>query len=650
MSIEVGVVLAHLTNRLLVLEGNHPPSANIVPYDGRVDNSRPSRITDLIELPVPWIDSDAAELDSVEGLELTDHSLHDVIFYFPSSRDLLTQDATAFARGRQHWVTVTDRHDRIPLLRLTEQPLIPDTQTPQHRKNLSFYSYLFYLDDEFRRSAYRTLSRMVPQTPYRELATRIASDLGSFNAVHLRRGDFKLTYGVTTLDRKPWEAIEAMDQVFRRDDPLVILTDERDDPFFREIVAAYPASLFIDWHILDHYGEEFARLPQSDSICLAHLSQLVAGESDNFIGTMTSTFTALVQRYRGNGGKHEPFRYLWNEIPDEGSRLERGRHNLSDCIALDQGIMVEEQDGPYTWNRVSQRLNPSWMREWPESFLLTDVLDSGQLTLQHREPLAVTQYVNHRDVSSHAVFVQFENVQVGIRASDPVLLSQLAPSFYAESRDTGSNVIADFWLHSREDGYEITLDEKTVDHAADLAELRGRLRHQLIRILDQARPRFSWLRGAALVREGCAMVLAADNDANSDSLITALAGLGWDQLETESAAIRVADLKVAPLGASSQPEGAGTRFIRSPTPLGAIIVATETLHTRDTLAQAGPAAAVAELVRYSLDLPFNRNRAVERLCRICEQRPIAHVLFSRSEHAAELISGWMDRCQKRTSA
>ena len=92
-------------------------------------------------------------------------------------------------------------------------------------------------------------------------------------------GGVKLTYGVTTLDRKPWEAIEAMDQVFARTDPLVIVTDERDDPFFNEIKLAYPDHHFIDWHILDHYGGEFAQLPQTDSLSLALLSQLVAAEA-----------------------------------------------------------------------------------------------------------------------------------------------------------------------------------------------------------------------------------------------------------------------------------------------------------------------------------------------------------------------------------
>ena len=63
MSIEIGVILAHLTNRMLVLDGNRSPPANIVAYDGRVDNREGSRVTDLIDIPVPWAEPDAVELD-----------------------------------------------------------------------------------------------------------------------------------------------------------------------------------------------------------------------------------------------------------------------------------------------------------------------------------------------------------------------------------------------------------------------------------------------------------------------------------------------------------------------------------------------------------------------------------------------------------
>jgi hypothetical protein len=641
MSTEVGVVLAHLTNRFLLLDGNRPPAANLVSYDGRVDHSQPSRVTDLIDLPVPWGDDDPAALVDAESLELTNYSLSDTVFCFPSDRDRLTADATYFARGRQHWVTVADQHDHIPVLRLSEQPLVPGVREPMHRRNLCFYSYLFYLDQECRRSAYRTLARMVAKEPYRDLARRVASDLGTFNAVHLRRGDFKLTYGVTTLERKPWEAIDAMDRVFSRDDPLVILTDEREDPFFREICAAFPNSLFIDWHILDAYQEDFARLPQRDSLCLAHLSQLVAGESAEFIGTMTSTFSALIQRYRGNHGHHEPFRFFWNELPDEGSPLERGRHALSECIALDAGVMVEEQEGSYSWNRVSQRLNPAWMREWPESFLLASVLDTGLLprTREQPEREAPDWAGAHRPSASFSI--GFEGLQVAVQSSDPGLLQQLAPVFGYDNDDIRRNVIAQFKLRPVGDRYEIMLDGAVCAEAATREELTMRLREQVVELLGRVRPGYAWLRGATLARNGRALMLASNAD--TDVLVRALEPYGFERLEAGIVPTRMADLTVIPFGSSARPEGAGERLRRSPTPLAGIAVATPQLQARDTLTASGPALAVTELIRCSAEFSFDRDRAVERLCRLCEARPVVQLRFSREDRAAELIATWSAR-------
>lgn len=465
MSVEIGVILAHLTNRLLVLDGNISPPANIVAYDGRVTNARTSKITDLVEIPVPWVEPNEVDLQHLESLELTNFPLYDLAFYFPKTLDLSTSDARSFSRNRNHWVTVTGEHDRIPVLRLSEEPTIPGTTT--RRNNLGSYSYQFYFDSEVRRSVYTLLQRMQAKRPFSELAKRVARDIGPFNAVHLRRGDFKVTYGVTTLDRKPCEAIEAMDQVFRRKEPLVILTDERDDPFFSEIKLAYPQHYFIDWHILENYGSEFARLPQTDSLSLAYLSQLVAAESTEFMGTMTSTFTGLIQRYRGSGGKDEAFRYLWNELPEPTQEVERGRHPVSECIALDRGQMIEQFTGTYSWNRVSQLLNPAWMREWPESFLLPEVLATGSLFPSDIPPAdiapAAVALVAPISPVAPAVaratpvvapprlftnYITFENLQVSVTCNDAGVLKQLAPDFGTQSSTPPRNVIADFIIES----------------------------------------------------------------------------------------------------------------------------------------------------------------------------------------------------------
>ncbi len=649
ISIEVGVVLAHLTNRFLVLDGNRAPPANVVRYDGRVSNDRPSRVTDLIDIPVPWGESQSVDLERFDSLEMTDLPLSDLTFYFPETLDLSSDDARSFARGRAQWLTATEEFDRIPILRLSEESFDPRTDPARqyHRNNLGFYSYLFYLNDETRRSTYRVLERMRPKPAFAELAQRVADDIGAFNAVHMRRGDFKVTYGVTTLDRRPWEAVEALEQVFERKDPLVIVTDERDDPFFREITHAYPQHVFIDWHILDAYGAEFAQLPQTDSLSLAYLSQLVAAESRNFIGTMTSTFTSIIQRYRGNRGKDEPFRFLWNELPQPDARVERGRHAVSHCIPLDHGVMLEERQGPYSWNRVSQRINPAWMREWPESFLTQHALRTGALVRPSVARPALSE-TSRADVGvivvgaapTSVIYLTFENLQIAVRARDPDLLHRVGRTFGARPEEPAGNVIADLEIVSAGKRHSVLRNGERLGDANDAIQLGELVKRLVVPVFTFARRRHSWLRGAAFARAGRALVVAGDVGSADNSVADALQDDGWDLLECGVIAIRSHDYAVLPFGVSTRPEGAANR--RFPTPLASLVVAAERLNTRDLIAPLSPAIAVATLIETSLDYRVDPDRAAERLCRLVERHPVAQLFFSRAMQAARLLSRWAD--------
>ncbi len=367
MSFELGVVASFLLDRALVIEGNVTPPANVVKYPGsRVTNRHRARVTDLLHLPVPWIEAERVDYDASQAAVLSQGNPASAVFVWPPDRDLDTDDFRYFARDRKRTVAEGPEQRRAPVVRL-----FPSTPEGHEMANLGFYSYFFYLDPPTRRVVENLLHEMKPQAPYAELAAKVSRDLGCFNAVHARRGDFKQTFGTTTRDRNPEEMIRVLDQSFGRDELLVILTDERDDSFFREVTACFRKSLFIDHHILEHYAEEFFELPLHDSIALAYLSQLVAAEAQDFVGTMTSTYTSLVQRFRGNRGRPERFKFLWNELPDPGVVVDqRGSHPPSDCVPLHpDGSLVEEGDGPYTWNRVNPRINPAWQREWPESFL-----------------------------------------------------------------------------------------------------------------------------------------------------------------------------------------------------------------------------------------------------------------------------------------
>jgi hypothetical protein len=622
MSVECGAILAHLTGRTLILDGNRPPPANLVAYDGRVDNRQGSRITDLIEMPIPWAEPDAVALDGLESVELTNLPFFELAFHFPKTLDVSTYDARSFARGRE-WVTVAGKHERVPVLRVSETPLNP------HRSNLGFYSYQFYLDDPTRASVYRMLQRMQAKRPFAELAARVARDIGPFNAVHLRRGDFKVTYGVTTLERQPRESIEAMDALFSRDEPLVILTDERADPFFDEIKLAFPKHFFIDWHILDHYGAQFAELPRTDSVSLAYLSQLVAAESKEFIGTMTSTFTALIQRHRGNRGKPEAFRFLWNELPDPGQLVERGRHALSNNIALDRGEMVEKYEGPYSWNRVSQQLNPSWMREWPESFVTTDAIATGALACRRNGEAAATSSQRGPAVRESVIVVSFDGLQIAVRSTDTALLQRLAPMIRARYASESTNVIANLEIvRTGASNWRIDRRCRTEGVECDEVRLAEVLRGEIVTIFARARHRYAWLSAKAFVRSGRGLVIAGE--VAEDHLRRALESEGWGVLDGAMFAVSVDDLTIVPLTEQRAPL-AGLVVANKPPP-----------HARDTIFAASPAATVAALIGACLAIDVNRHRAIEYLCRIVERLPIARLDWSRPRDAARLVTQWAD--------
>ncbi len=631
MSIEVGAVLAFLTNRFLLLEGNRSPPANVVSYGDRVDNSVPSRVTDLIDIPVAWSNVEDIDTSSLASAELSDKHLGSSVFYLPGTVDPQSLDAQSFANGRENWLSATGRFEDVPVLSVSEDR---DCENP--RLNLTYYSYFFYLDAQTRRSVYQMLTRMQAKRELAELASKVAGDIGSFNAVHLRRGDFKVTYGVTTLDRQPWEAIEALDNHFNRDDTLVIVTDERSDPFFDEIKAAYPHHIFIDHHILDEYRSDFDALPHRDSIALAYLSQLVAADSQDFIGSMTSTFTAIIQRYRGNRGKREPFKFLWNELPDQGDRLERGRHPVSECIPLDHGVMIEESSGPYSWNRYSSRIAANWMREWPEAFLTDEALESGSV---EKNPAPAARSLVQLRPQSSEILVEFEGLGIQLSCHVPRITTRLCEAFGVRAgNDKARNVISRMRIDEQDKEFALETDGREVVGAKSFEALAREIKREIVTVLALARRRHVWLNGFSFLRSGRAVVIVGDLGSEADWLPDGMCGHGWELLWDDVVPIRVDDLTVTPFGRSTWPKGAALRIDRHPYPLAGLIVANRQLHRRDEISVLSPSVGVAELIGACVDFPIDRIRAVERLCSLVEKRSVGLLSYSESQRGAATLT------------
>ena len=624
MSIECGVIMAFLTKRLLVLDGNTAPPANIVDYAGRVDNSSPSRVSDLIDIPVPWVGSEEAELQGLSSAELTSHNLMDSVFYVPGTVDVLSEDAAAFARGRNNWICEDERLREIDVLRVSEDPIAPGQD--RHRHNLSFYSYLFYLDSEYRRAVYELLTRMQAKQPYAQLAKRIATDLGPFNAVHMRRGDFKVTYGVTVLDRQPWEAIDALDQHFSRDDRLLICTDERDDPFFDEIKRAWPDHIFIDHYILDHYLDDFLSLPTHDSLALAFLSQLIAAQSKDFIGSMTSTFTAMIQRLRGSAGEQELFKFLWNELPDPGTHVERGRHPISECVPLEKGVMIQEFEGPYTWNRYSQLLNPAWMREWPESFLTEQAISSGQIGLEG------TEFPAGSGRETRSLVAQFEGVGIRVQSSSAKLIDTLVDSF-SVAGDAG-NVIADIEIQQLGTSFRLRAKDRIISEVTEASEIPGALLQYTVPILSRVRKNCSWFDGAVIDCEGSTIMIVGD--AGLGQILTILREQTRRLTVEGAVALRDDSLEPVPfyVGARSANKASGQQALA---PITAVVRTRRLLQHRPRVLALSPSAAVAEMSQSSWDFRLNREKAMPRLCELATRVPVYQLDYCHAGEVPDML-------------
>ena len=629
MSIECGAVMAFLTKRLLVIEGNVSPPANIVDYSGRVDNSHPSRVTDLLDIPVPWVEAEAEMLSGLHSVELTEHNLMDSVFYVPGTVDHLSQDASAFARGRTNWICEDEHLRDVEVLRVSEDPLVPGQSG--HRHNLSFYSYLFYLDNENRRAVYELLTRMQARQPYADLADRIATDLGSFNAVHMRRGDFKVTYGVTVLDRQPWEAVDALDHHFSRDDQLLICTDERDDPFFGEIKEVWKDHIFIDHYILDHYADAFQALPTHDSLALAYLSQLVAAKSQDFMGSMTSTFTAMIQRLRGSAGKREDFKFLWNELPDPGMQIERGRHPVSECVPLEGGVMVEELEGPYSWNRCSQLLNPAWMREWPESFLSGGALASGQ---SWADALSSR---GDRSLPTGSMVACFEGLGIRISSRVTGLIEALMDALPG-GHGSGS-VVAEFEIQQLGQIYRLSTQGKVISEVQSLTAVPRALLNHVVPLIARARKGSTWFQGTAIQRDDATMLIVGDWPLSSAG--EGLCEPNWSLVAEEAVAVRNGGLEIVPFycrhhGADLSAAGVTLGPIR------AVVNTACLLQNQGATFALSPASAAAELSRSYWEFRLNRDQAMTRLCEMVTQVPVYQLNYSSASEASALLATLAD--------
>lgn len=353
MSLDIAIVLAYLTGRVLVPYRFRLPRQ--FPVDVEADRVlEPMLVPDLFDIPVPWSGEYLFKTwVSVPGaLECRWAPVFESVLRFPAT--LPSDDARFqhFRNGRGYVYSFSEQQDEAPDLHI-------------NTRTLGHYSYFFYLDEVRRRQVVDLMKRLQPKRPYLEAADRIAASLGRFNAIHVRRGDFLTTelsrrniIRATSISGQ--EIVANLASRMRRDDPLVICTDGSSrEELFGPIQKYFRETIFLDRYLRESTSirEMISQLPRDDESVLVLLTQLVASKAQVFAGTLFSTFTALIHRLRGLATQEASFLYCYNDF-------------VSPLVHFDRCEFLPVDDGPYSWNRIRYPVSPdaySWLREWPES-------------------------------------------------------------------------------------------------------------------------------------------------------------------------------------------------------------------------------------------------------------------------------------------
>jgi hypothetical protein len=282
------------------------------------------------------------------AIRLLSNAVWDSVLRLDSTTPIDSENFRAFRYGREHVFTLTaktgGKHD-----------LIVDVET------LGMYSCFFYGDRSVRSGLQHLLGKVRPKAPYQNFANRIASSLSPFNSIHIRRGDFRYVGQSPRADQVTGqELVRNLASRLSRDDLLVICTDTSGERrWFAPLLSYFRNVVFLDHLILrsDRWRAEFQKLPYHDDTVLGLVTQLVAARAECFLGTLFSSFTAIIQRLRGFAGKPD-FLFCYSDWDPKLVRFERCEY-------------LPVQDGPYSWNRVLYPVYPnvlSWFREWPEAY------------------------------------------------------------------------------------------------------------------------------------------------------------------------------------------------------------------------------------------------------------------------------------------
>ncbi len=227
---------------------------------------------------------------------------------------------------------------------------------------LSNPSYFYLLTRPEKQKLLRSVElRYLPELE--SLGSTIISELGQYNAVHIRLGDFLKLRPEYAASARSGEFASYISAAFSRDLPILIATDGLEEKQLLESLFDGFDFRFIDELIFDGFRDEFLRLPYTDFNALTVLNQMICAAGRMFVGTYYSTFTAVIHKLRQERYQNKEFMFF----PDP---------QVSKHLSSDMKLLPDRQ-GFFDWNRFSafapSHFHMAWAREWDYDLTTVDL-------------------------------------------------------------------------------------------------------------------------------------------------------------------------------------------------------------------------------------------------------------------------------------
>jgi len=180
-----------------------------------------------------------------------------------------------------------------------------------------------------------------------ERASKVKQQIGPYNAVHVRRGDFASIRDGNLLEvNDATKLCSRLEQMYDPAVPLYVATDERSPEFFDEARKKFKLFFFRDFNF------------NASQIDEAVLEQVICSEAELFYGTYLSTYTTRINVIRGVSNKQTcSYGGINHFITAEQSGID-----------FSEAFPWKQQHGRWNWE---QSCHFQWVKELQDGILET---------------------------------------------------------------------------------------------------------------------------------------------------------------------------------------------------------------------------------------------------------------------------------------